>query len=217
MTLGGVLEGIGMAAADDHTNLMLRIARNDETALEALVVGCAPALLRFARRSLPDPTDAEDVVQETFVRVWRARHRWRPTASVSTYLYTIVTRLCLNRRRSLRRRPAHLPLPGSDEAAHPGDGAPSPEALAASSQLRRALAVELAGLPPNQRAAVLLRHEGGLSYQEIAAALDTSPGAVESLLSRARTRLRQRLAGWLAHGEPGPCTGGGEGNPARRC
>ncbi len=188
----------------DHNELMARIARDDDGALAELVGAFGPALVRFARRTLRDPEDAEDVVQDAFVRVWGARRRWRPTACVSTYLYTIVTRLCLNRRRSLLRRPAHAPLPDADDGAHPGDGAPGPERLAAAAQLRRALASELAQLPSSQRAAVLLRHEGGLSYQEIAVALDTTAAAVESLLSRARSRLRARLGGWLTEGTTSP-------------
>ena len=190
--------------ADQHIELMRRLARDDEDALAALVAALAPALLRFARRTLlGDAVEAEDVVQEAFVRLWQARHRWQPTASLPTYLYTIVTRLSLNRRRSFLRRTAHAPLPEADAPAHPGDGSPDPERLAESSQLRRALAAELAALPPSQRAAVLLRHEGGLSYQAIAAALDTTAGAVESLLSRARNRLRARLAFWVTEGNPG--------------
>jgi RNA polymerase sigma-70 factor (ECF subfamily) len=187
----------------DSTELMQRVARDDEGALGELIAAFAPQLLRFAWRMLPgNPEEAEDVVQDTFVRVWSARRRWQPTACVSTYLYTIATRLCLNRRRSWLRRPPASPLPEADEASHPGDGAPNPERVAASAQLRRALATELAALPPNQRAAILLRHEGGLAYAEIAAALDTSAGAVESLLSRARARLRQRLADWMSEGNP---------------
>lgn len=189
--------------ANQHIELMERLARDDETALGSLVAAFAPALLRFARRALlSDPNEAEDVVQEAFVRLWLARRRWQPTASLHTYLYTIVTRLCLNRRRSFLRRPTHGPLPDASEPAHPGDRGPDPERLAVSSQLRRALAAELAALPPSQRAAVLLRHEGGLSYQAIATALDTTAGAVESLLSRARTRLRARLASWVTEGNP---------------
>ena len=198
----GFLPG-GMQSTDS-SELMQRVAAGDEGALDALIAAFAPQLLRFARRMLPrDPAEAEDVVQDTFVRVWSARRRWQPTACVSTYLYTIATRLCLNRRRSWLRRPATAPLPEPDEASHPGDGAPDPERIAASAQLRGALATELAALPANQRAAILLRHEGGLAYAEIAAALDTSPGAVESLLSRARTRLRSRLACWMSEGNPG--------------
>ncbi|HVN76682.1 MAG TPA: sigma-70 family RNA polymerase sigma factor [Thermoanaerobaculaceae bacterium] len=205
-----------MTTAGDPTDLMERIARDDDGALEELVCAFAPALLRFAGRTLSDTEGAEDVVQEAFVRVWRARRRWRPTAGVSTYLYTIVARLCLNRRRSLSRRPGRVPLLEDDDRSHPADGAPDPERLAASSELRRALAEELAALPRNQRAALLLRHEGGLSYQEIAAALDTTPAAVESLLSRARARLRHRLAGWLGGGTAAAGTGHSEGNPAAR-
>ena len=193
-----------MARIDGHNELMERLARDDGGALDALINAFAPALLRFARRTLLDAAEAEDVVQDAFVRVWRARHRWQPTACVSTYLYTILTRLCLNRRRSFLRRPAHTPLPDAGAGAQPGDRAPGPERLAASSQLRRALSVELAALPPNQRAAVLLRLDCGLSYQEIAAALDTTAAAVESLLSRARSRLRERLAGWMTEGNPAP-------------
>lgn len=193
-----------MTPADRHREFMERLAHDDDAALDALVVAFAPALLRFARRTLADPNDAEDVVQDAFVRVWRARHGWQPTARVSTYLYTIVTRLCLNRRRSLFRRPVHAPLPEGDDGAHLGDGAPDPERLAASAQLRQALAAELTALPPNQRAAVLLRHQGGLSYEEIAAALDTTAAAVESLLSRARARLRRQLAGWMTEGNAAP-------------
>ncbi len=205
-----------MTAEQSHTELMVRLSRGDETALDALVAAFAPALLRFARRTLADPNDAEDVVQDAFVRVWQARRRWHPSASVSTYLYTIVTRLCLNRRRWLLRRPAHGPIASDDEGAHPDRATPDPERLAASSQLGRALAAELAALPPNQRNALLLRHEAGLSYREIADALDTSAAAVESLLSRARTRLRRRLAGWLAASEPAAPEGPSEGNPAAR-
>jgi len=188
----------------DGADLMARVARDDEGAFDALVAAYAPKLLRFARRMLGgDAAEAEDAVQEAFVRVWRARRRWRPSACVSTYLFTIVARLCLNRRRWLARRPALDPIEGEGAPAQPGDAAPGPERLAVSRQLGAALAAELAALPRNQRAAILLRHEGGLRYDEIAAALDTSPGAVESLLSRARARLRSRLAGWVSEGNPG--------------
>ena len=189
--------------ADQHHSLMERLARDDEGALEALVSSLGPQLLRFAARTLAAAAaDAEDVVQEAFVRLWQARRRWQPTASVRSYLFTITTRLCLNRRRSLRRRPRHEPLPGPDEPLHPGDPSANPERLAFARQLRAAVAGELAVLPQNQRAALLLRHEGGLSYQEIAFALDTTPSAVESLLSRARARLRANLSEWMTEGTP---------------
>ncbi len=183
---------------------MERLADDDEAALDLLIEEHAPALLRFASRALGGDRDgAEDVAQEVFIRVWKARRRWRPTASVRTFLFTIAARLCLNRRRSLARSPVSRPLPeaGCEDAACAHDG-PDPERSAWARELGGALARELAALPANQRAALLLRTDAGLSYRAIAVALDTSAAAVESLLSRARARLRERLGGWLTEGNP---------------
>ena len=191
---------------DSHRELMERTAGDDEHAFAELVAALAPSLLRFVARTLGSgASEAEDVVQETFVRLWKARHRWRPDAAVSTYLFTIASRLCMNRARGLRRRPAAVPVepPAGSDVPEIPDPAADPERAAHASQLRAAISEELAALAPNQRAALLLRHEADMSYQEIAAALDTSPAAVESLLSRARTRLRARLAGWRTEGNPG--------------
>jgi RNA polymerase sigma-70 factor (ECF subfamily) len=191
---------------DAYRELMERTARDDEQAFAELVAALAPSLLRFVARTLGGgASEAEDVVQETFVRLWKARHRWRPEAAVRTYLFTIASRLCINRARGLRRRPAAVPFepPAGSDAPEIPDPAADPERAAHASQLRAAIGEELAALAPNQRAAMLLRHEADLSYQEIAAALDTSAAAVESLLSRARARLRARLAGWRSEGNPG--------------
>ncbi|HNX49802.1 MAG TPA: RNA polymerase sigma factor [Thermoanaerobaculaceae bacterium] len=183
---------------------MQRVADDDEQALAALVAALGPALLGFARRSLgTSGHEAEDVVQETFVRLWRARHRWQPTATVQTYLFTIAGRLCLNRHRGWRRRPPGLPLVDDEGVSRPiPDPRPDPERLAASAQLRDAMTRELRALPANQRTALLLKLVGGLRYDEIAVALDTTAAAVESLLSRARARLRPNLAPFAGEGKP---------------
>ena len=191
---------------DAYRELMERTAGDDELAFAELVAALAPPLLRFVTRTLGGAaSDAEDVVQETFVRLWKARHRWRPEAAVKTYLFTIASRLCMNRARWLKRRPAAPPpaSPAAGDGPDVADPAAGPERAAHARQLRAAISEELAALAPNQRAALLLRHEADLSYQEIAAALDTSPAAVESLLSRARARLRARLAGWRTEGNSG--------------
>ena len=79
---------------------MRRVARDDEQAFAELVAALGPALLSFVRRTLGAAGhEAEDVVQEAFVRLYRARHRWQPSAAVRTYLFTIAGRLCLNRQR----------------------------------------------------------------------------------------------------------------------
>jgi RNA polymerase sigma-70 factor (ECF subfamily) len=191
-------------ATDRYRELMERTAGDDEQAFAELVGALAPPLLRFVSRTLGGGSEAEDVVQDAFVRLWQARRRWRPEAAVKTYLFTIGARLCMNRARGQQRRPApaSLEAPQSADATELRDPAADPERVAHARQLRAAISEELAALAPNQRAAFLLRHEAELSYQEIAAALDTSPAAVESLLSRARARLRERLAAWRIEGTP---------------
>jgi len=193
--------------------LLEQIGQDDEAAFAVLIERTGPRLLRFALKMLnADRGAGEDLVQETYLRVWQARHRWRPDAPTEAvadaYLFTIASRLCLNRRRLLSRRPAETPLPPeeSDAAAAMVDGDGSPLARLTERRFRGAITEALAELPPQQRAALLLRAMEGLRYQEIAAILDTSPGAVESLLVRARNRLRGRLSTWF-----------GAGNPEQRC
>jgi RNA polymerase sigma-70 factor, ECF subfamily len=193
----------GWVTRDEDLELMEKVARDDERAFAALVERLAPSLLRFVRRTLAvQAAEAEDLVQEVFIRVWKARHRWRPEASVKGYVFTIASRLCLNYARGQRRAPALQPIdPGEEPALQLPDGAAGPDRLLQSGQLKAAIEREISTLPPYQRAVLLLRHAEELSYQEIAVALDTSGPAVESLLSRARSHLRGRLAGWLTEGK----------------
>jgi RNA polymerase sigma-70 factor (ECF subfamily) len=201
-----------MVKSDDAglLELLEKIGQDDEAAFAALIERTGPRLLRFALKMLEaDRGAAEDLVQETFLRVWQARHRWQPEASTEavaeSYFFTIASRLCLNRRRLLSRRPAETPLPGveTDAASEMVDNGGSPLDRLTDRRFRGAITEALAELPPQQRAALLLRAMEGLRYQEIAAILDTSPGAVESLLVRARNRLRERLSRWLGAGKPG--------------
>jgi len=139
-----------------------------------------------AYRFLGDATEAEDAAQDAFLRVLEAAPRYRPTAAFRTYLYRVVTRLCLDRLE--KKRPRYVDqLPATPSA----DLGP-PETLArreSADAVRRALEV----LPARQRAAVVLRHYEGLSYQEIADAMNASVKSVERLLVRGRESLANRL------------------------
>lgn len=175
------------AAADRE--LMEATARGDRDAFAALIRRHQPRVLSIAFRFLGDKAEAEDAAQEVFLRLWRSAGRYRPDKALEAYLRTLTVNFCLD-----VRRKARLFVVGTDEdPAGPQD----PQRDAGDAERREALDRALLSLPPAQRMAVVLFHMEGLSVREAAALLEVSPKAVESLLSRARTALRERLSGLL--------------------
>jgi RNA polymerase sigma-70 factor (ECF subfamily) len=165
---------------------MVRAAGGDLAAFEELVCRNQDKAWAFAWRFLGDASEAEDIAQEAFLRMFKAAPHYRPTAKFRTYLYQILTRLCLDW--TAKNRPAY-----TDNLGPVPDGGPGPEALLVLDQRSDAVRKCMAELPSNQRLAIILRHYDGLSYDEIANALKVSPKAVDSLLQRARERLRRGL------------------------
>jgi RNA polymerase sigma-70 factor, ECF subfamily len=177
----------GSVPGDDiDTKLMMQAAGGDLAAFEELVCRNQAKAWALAWRCLGNSAEAQDVVQEAFLRIYKAASRYQPTAKFSTYLYRVVTRLCLDW--EAKKRPEYtetlLPVPDSSHG---------PEALFGQNELSDAVRNCLSGLPINQRLAITLRHYEGMSYDEIAEFLNVSPKAVDSLLQRARDALRQRL------------------------
>ncbi len=169
---------------------MQQVAHGDHGAFACLVRRHQTMVWRLACRFLGDPHDAEDLTQETFIRVLQAASRYRPMAAFPAYLARIVCRLCLDVRR--RKRPLLLPeLPDFE------DPAPTPDESLMKHERATAVQSALADLPPNQRLVMILRYYNDYSYREIAAAMDISEKAAERLLSRGRARLAERLAGWF--------------------
>ncbi|MBP7243481.1 RNA polymerase sigma factor [Amaricoccus sp.] len=167
--------------------LIRRYALGDAVAARTLVERHAPRLLAVARRMLGDAAEAEDVAQETMLRLWRGASAWRPgEAGVGTWLYRVASNLCLDRLR--RRRPTGEL---SDDAP---DDRPTAVATLARADRAAALDAALALLPERQRLAIVLRHFEERGNPEIAAALGVSVEAVESLLARGRRALAARLA-----------------------
>lgn len=143
---------------------------------------------------LGSAAEAEEIAQEVFLRVHRAIGEFRGEARLSTWLYAITSRLCLNRLASGARRRER-----ADEALI--DVTPSGDADAADAlergELETALHQAIAGLPEDRRIVVVLRDLEGLSYEEIAAALDLESGTVRSRLHRARMDLKAKLERFL--------------------
>lgn len=171
-------------AAD--AELVGRVGHGDAKAARLLVEDNLASVLRFAQRMLRDPDEAQDVAQETFLRLWREASRWEPRARLRTWLFRVAHNLCVDRLRSGRT----APLSQSPEQADPRPEAP---ALLAEHEQARAVAEAISSLPERQRAALVLVYHEGLSNREAAEILGVEIDALESLLARARQSLRKRL------------------------
>lgn len=183
---------------------MARLAAGDDRALAELMARHAPAVLRYLQGLLDDTQDALDLAQETFVRVYQARARFRPRNRFLPWLYTIATNLARNRLRWRRRHPTVTLEPEHDppeENPGPGTALPSPDPPPAESLLARerleAVQAAVRRLPPDLREAVVLCEWEECSHAEAAAILGTTTKAVESRLYRARQRLHTELQAWL--------------------
>jgi RNA polymerase sigma factor (sigma-70 family) len=171
--------------ADDL--LLVRFAKGDRLAARTLTLRLAPRCLSLARRMLADAAEAEDVAQEAMLRLWKIAAQWQPgKAQVSTWLYRVTTNLCTDR---LRRRRS-LPL---DDQLELADDTPGIDADLFARDRVAALHLAMQQLPERQRAASALRHFEERSNPEIAAILDLSVEAVESLLARGKRNLTTLL------------------------
>lgn len=168
-------------------DLMAAIARGDRAAARELMQRNTPRLLGLAHRMLNDPVEAEDIVQETFIRVWKAAERWESgRAKVSTWLSRIAINLCYDR---MRRRREQL----VDELPDQVDHAPSQESSLVQAQSGNRVAHAVAGLPERQRMALELVHFQEMTNIEAAEIMEVSVEAMESLLARGRRKLKSVL------------------------
>ncbi|MBN2448640.1 MAG: RNA polymerase sigma factor [Phycisphaerae bacterium] len=176
----------------DDTPLLLAAGQGDRAAFGRLVERYHRAVIHFLQRFLTsqDADEAEDLAQDVFLAAWKAAPTFEPRAKVLTWLLRIATNAALNYRRDRQKRRA-VSLDGT---APPTSDIESPVGRALSHETRETVTAALAALPPTQRAALILRHYHQLPYAEIAAVLETSISAVESLLFRARQSLQKSLA-----------------------
>lgn len=189
----------------DDTELMQRVQRGDEAALAALMERWELPVKAVVARIVLNAGEAAELAQETFVRVWTQREKFRAGAEFRPWLFSIAVNLARNRLRWWRRRPTVSLQEWSEapaEMAPAGGGEESANAADALERAERAAAVQaaVATLPLELREAIVLFEYEGCSHVEIAAALGCTPKAVESRLYRAREKLRVALGRWLAAG-----------------
>lgn len=199
--------------ADEDAQLMLAFGRGDAAAFDHLFARWGGRLLGYLQRMVSDTATAEELVQETFLRVHRSRERYRAESRFSTWLYRIGTNLALNELRRPRRKWPHASVDDSESPVPLVAGGAGPETLVEARLAVAELGRELERLPERQRMALWLSAVEGFSYAEVAEALETSDKSVKSLVHRARATLAERLPPPSGNGtSPGNAQGNAKGN-----
>ena len=197
----GSLRQLNPPGRAEEALLVSRIAAGDRLAFRDLAERHAPALGRYIARMLGSSAEVEDIHQETLLRLWTQADRWRPEiAALSTWLHRIAHNLCIDH---LRRASRLVGEPGDGEIESLANGVSGPDREVGDADPDHALGQHrlgdqlrdaLATLPERQRSALILCHYQGLSNRDAAEVLDVSVDALESLLARARRKLRLLLA-----------------------
>lgn len=177
-----------MSDSRSDDELMERTALGDRPAFQALMERHVRAMLALAQRVSGNADDAEELVQDAFLKVWTQAPKWRPDgrAQFSTWLYRVVLNGCLDR----RRRPAWT---GLDEVAEIVDTAPGAAQHLARRQSRSLIQDAMAVIPERQRAALYLHYFSEISAPQAALVLEISVPAMEALLIRGKRALKKEL------------------------
>ena len=190
------MEPLPAPEADRGTTLMLAFQAGDESAFDRLVEEYSGVVFGLLTRFLGTSPWREDLVQEVFLRVLRARERYEPTARFATFLYRIAFNLCVNERERRGSRQA-LSLDDTVGGDWNDERAPDPTAGLEREDRVQAVRAAIAALPENQRMALILAKYEELPYAEIAEVLGSSEKAIKSMVHRARENLRETLAPFL--------------------
>ena len=170
-------------------NLMLEIQKGNQAACQTLVEQHLPALRRFAVRLLGNTSEAEDALQETFLRVWTRANQWQPGRSkLTTWLHRIMHNICID---YLRKKGPWVEEPLTEHHRAPQNLEQEQDVSSQTHRVFKAMQM----LPERQRTAIILCYYQGFSNQETAEILGVSVSALESLLARGRRTLREQLLG----------------------
>lgn len=206
----GSTSASGMSVDDSDLSLVQLAQRGDSTAFDALVLRYQHKVVKLILRYVRDAAEAEDIAQEAFIKAYRALPRFRGDSAFYTWLYRIAINTAKNALAARGRSPIAYDL-DADESEHSADlrhnmrDMATPEAMALTEEIRATVNSAMDQLPEDLRTAIVLRELEGLSYEEIAAAMDCPVGTVRSRIFRAReaidARLREVLDGGLGRGE----------------
>lgn len=193
-----------LVVRDPDIAIMLRVRADEPGAFRELVQKYEHRLVGVLHHIMGDAAEAEDLAQEVFLRIYRARRKYRATAKFSTWLFTIANNLALNALRNRQRKPV-VPFPANDAGPlgpRPAerlayDHRDPPSQRLANQELSAVVRRAVESLNERQRMAVLLNKFAEMNYADIAAVMGLSTKAVKSLLSRARSNLRVALEPYI--------------------
>jgi RNA polymerase sigma-70 factor (ECF subfamily) len=187
-----------MSAEESDLSLVRRVQRGDKRAFDALVLKYQHKVVKLVMRYVRSQAEAEDVAQEAFIKAYRALPQFRGDSAFYTWLYRIAINTAKNAVASRDRSPVSYDLDREDRAeiyeaqGRMKDGA-TPEALAMTEEIRATVNAAIEALPEDLRTAIVLREIEGLSYEEIASAMECPVGTVRSRIFRAREAIDARL------------------------
>jgi len=187
----------GETAAESDLALVERVQRGDKSAFDVLVLRYQHKVLKLIMRYIRDAMEAEDVAQEAFIKAYRALPGFRGDSAFYTWLYRIAINTAKNALVSSKRRPIDYDLDLQDPEQYDLQGrlkdGETPEHLVLTEEIRETVNGAMKELPDDLRTAIVLREIDGLSYEEIAAAMDCPVGTVRSRIFRAREAIDRKL------------------------
>jgi len=186
-----------MIADDTDQELVRRVQAGDQTAFNLLVLKYQHRVLKLVGRFVNDAAEAEDVAQEAFLKAYRALASFRGDSAFYTWLYRIAINTAKNALVSQRRRPVDFDLDLQDPDQYDRQArlkeSDTPEGVLLTEEIRTVVEEAMAQLPEDLRTAIVLRELEGLSYEEIAEAMDCPVGTVRSRIFRAREAIDKKL------------------------
>jgi RNA polymerase sigma-70 factor (ECF subfamily) len=186
-------------------NLVLRVQQGDKAAFDLLVIKYQHKIIQLVNRYVKDPSEAQDVAQETFIKAYRALGDFRGDSAFYTWLYRIAINTAKNYLVSRARRSSNYQVDIQDaeaiENAPQLQGMDTPERLLLNQEIIDTIKTAIDQLPEEMRTAIMLREFEGMSYEEIAVAMDCPVGTVRSRLFRAREAIDIKLNPLLEHGD----------------
>ena len=186
-------------------DLVLRVQQGDKSAFDFLVIKYQHKIIQLVNRYVKDSSEAQDVAQEAFIKAYRALGNFRGDSAFYTWLYRIAINTAKNYLVSRSRRSSDYQVDIQDaenlENAHQLQGMETPERLLLNQEIIDTIKAAIDKLPEDMRTAIMLREFEGMSYEEIAQAMDCPVGTVRSRIFRAREAIDNKLNPLLEHGD----------------